>query len=86
MEAPPTRTRHFTLSGYDNRNASGVGNIKLVAAAYAWGGTTGATYPRSTNLYLTTSPLAAVSGPGILVALGILAGGYTLRRRFVAKK
>ena len=86
METPPTLTRHFTVKGYDNRNASGVGNIKLVAAAYAWGGTTGATYPRTTSLYLTTSPLAAVSGPGILVALGVLGGGYALRRRMMAKK
>ena len=84
-EVPPTLTRHFTVAGYDNR-VLGVGNIKLVGAAYAWGGTTGATYPRTTSLYMTTSTLAAVSGPGILVALGILGGGYALRRRMIAKR
>jgi len=86
MEAPPTQTRHFTVAGYDNRNASGVGNIKLVSGSYAWGGSTGAVYPRNQNIYMSMSPLAAVSGPGILVAVGILAGGYALRRRIIANR
>jgi hypothetical protein len=76
-------TAHFTAAGYDNRSGDGV--IKVVGAAYVWGGTTGAVFPRSTSLYLKTGA-ASVAGPGILVALGILAGGYALRRRMGMKR
>ena len=79
----PNPTAHFTAFGYDNRASDGY--IKLVGASFAWGGTSGATYTRATQFWIAPGA-AAVAGPGVLVALGILAGGYALRRKMLTKR
>jgi len=86
MEGFPVATKMFTQVGYDNRTSSGGGNIKLVGGAMFWGGSSGATYPRTSRLYLKAGPVAPLAGPGIFVALGILAGGYALRRRINSRR
>jgi hypothetical protein len=76
-------TTHVTDAGYDNRHIDGY--VKLVGASFGWGGSAGATYPRATALWISLGA-ASVSGPGILVALGIFAGGYALRRKMFMKR
>jgi len=85
MENFPVVTKKYTQVGYDNRTASGGGNIKLVGGGMMWSNG-GATYPRTTRLYLKAGPVAPLAGPGILVALGILGGGFALRRRIMANR
>lgn len=75
MGAPFT----FTEMGYDNRDASGNGNIQLVGGAVAYGGVAGQLFFRATRLRMAvpepTSGLALAAG---VLGFSLLAG---LRRR-----
>lgn len=79
---PPTTMGNpftFSTAGYDNRDASGNGNIQMIGGGIAYGGVTGNVFFRITKLRM------AVPEPGSLAALGagVLAMGglYGLRRR-----
>ncbi len=56
----------FTLSGYDNRNASGVGTIQLVGGSYIQrpSGSPSNSFPRQTTLTLTLPEPAGALGLG----------------------
>lgn len=65
----------FTSStaGFDNRNASGVGNIQLVAGGIAYGGSTGNTFFRNTRLHFVVPEPAthAALAAGLMGMLGL---------------
>lgn len=67
----------LTLTGYDNRNASGIGNVSMVAA--------GLTDTLTTEVTLLTTRITyQVPEPGVMLGLAsgaVLLGGLHLRRR-----
>ena len=59
-----------TISGYDNRDGSGNGTIKLVGSSVAYNGSTGNNFFRTSRFYLN------LPAPG--TSLGLAAGMFTL--------
>ena len=83
-DATPTTTLGgpftFTSQGYDNRDASGNGNIQLVGGAIAYGGFTGNAFFRVTKLRMSVPEPATVTGLAVGV-IGLAAFGAAGRRR-----
>ena len=82
-DATPTTTMGgpftFTSMGYDNRNASGNGNIQLVGGAVAYGGLSGNPFFRTTVLRMAVPEPAALLG--LATGLAGVAGLAAWRRR-----
>jgi hypothetical protein len=81
-------TETWVISGMDSRTALGGGTIQLVAGAVSARPSTGANANRSwVRLVLSpTFPVPSMSLPGIaaLIALMVVAFGYTMRRKLFA--
>jgi hypothetical protein len=81
-------TETWIISGMDSRTALGGGTIQLVAGAVSARPASGANANRGwVRLVLSpTFPVPSMSMPGIaaLVALMVVAFGYTMRRKLFA--
>ena len=86
--AGPYTSTFATLTGSKSLNASGAGNITLVAGGIANGLHSGFTYVSfdriQMKLTFPANPLPSMSPAGIAAGAGlvVLAVGYALRRRF----